>query len=634
MEFLVSREKREATVKAPIPFILPNMVMNTIGITNKRYAFEMITKAKHFSARVLAFAVQQGISHIAIKKYMESFKAEQVRSYINEPIFCPTLDIGIPVLFFAVESGSEEHIRTLVQAGADLQAQTTDWKVGVLAYTVLRAIVDLRHTTDTFRVLIGLGADPMQIPEGLWKSYMKPDPGSVTRPVTCREIGEASLQNSISKSINLTQRYLLYTAHANGSPQLPTANRRELGELYQFGGILEAPYAIIGQAVATKELVQRVSRYFISKQDEKSPLVMAFTGASGHGKTELAFKVRGMLGNPPFYQVNCGEVTHASDIFGPKPPFKGCDKSVRLNEFLVKNQGERCIVFMDEFEKMPNGVRDALLCILDGKYTCQVTGMPIKECLKVIWIFATNLSESTITDFAQKHEKLGDNFLKLAPFDELHDSIRAEFENKMGSPITGRIRFILPYFRFTENEQAVVVHAYYLSAVRNCRKPFCKRKPHDNILGDLHIEPFDESQMCHLVAKRKYVPTQGARSLDNGVTELLIGPIVDIIADSREPLERHPRANTSLKRLSILIEKPEASVAKRQKLVVTEEKGRVPIISASLPKRDLEVLPDKAWEFINDAVGDTVITVTTCIKCKTANHTTDECSLMEVETVE
>ena len=51
------------------------------------------------------------------RTYLQAFNADQLKDTINEPIYSKTFDLGVPVLFFAVESGSEEYIRLLHDFG-------------------------------------------------------------------------------------------------------------------------------------------------------------------------------------------------------------------------------------------------------------------------------------------------------------------------------------------------------------------------------------------------------------------------------------------------------------------------------------------------------------------------------------
>jgi ATP-dependent Clp protease ATP-binding subunit ClpA len=64
-------------------------------------------------------------------------------------------------------------------------------------------------------------------------------------------------------------------------------------------------------------------------------------------------------------RVDCTEMKHETDLFGPKRPYVGHEKGSPLNNFLSRMNKKRCIVFLGEFEKTTKEVRDALLVPFD-----------------------------------------------------------------------------------------------------------------------------------------------------------------------------------------------------------------------------------------------------------------------------
>lgn len=90
------------------------------------------------------------------------------------------------------------------------------------------------------------------------------------------------------------------------------------------------------------------------------PLVLLFAGPSGHGKTELARNLGGLI-SLDLHSVDCTTPKHESDLFGPWRPYQGWEEGSSVNNFLATNNNRRCIIFMDEFEKTTDEVRRALL---------------------------------------------------------------------------------------------------------------------------------------------------------------------------------------------------------------------------------------------------------------------------------
>ena len=64
--------------------------------------------------------------------------------------------------------------------------------------------------------------------------------------------------------------------------------------------------------------------------------------------------------------VDCTEMRHETDMFGPKHPYQGSAEGSPLNNYLAQQSGSRSIVFLDEFEKMTDNVRRALLLAFDS----------------------------------------------------------------------------------------------------------------------------------------------------------------------------------------------------------------------------------------------------------------------------
>lgn len=64
-------------------------------------------------------------------------------------------------------------------------------------------------------------------------------------------------------------------------------------------------------------------------------------------------------------RVDCTEMRHETDMFGPKKPYYGYTLGSPLNNFLARLNGKRGIVFLDEFEKTTKEVQNAFLIPFD-----------------------------------------------------------------------------------------------------------------------------------------------------------------------------------------------------------------------------------------------------------------------------
>lgn len=113
-----------------------------------------------------------------------------------------------------------------------------------------------------------------------------------------------------------------------------------------------------------------------NKEKNRKPLVLAFAGPSGHGKTELA-KQLGRLLSLDTATADLTTVENERELFGARSFYQGSNKGTDLNNFLTINEGKPSIVFLDEFEKTSEKIRNALLIPFDE-------GMPPQK-IKLFW---------------------------------------------------------------------------------------------------------------------------------------------------------------------------------------------------------------------------------------------------------
>ena len=119
---------------------------------------------------------------------------------------------------------------------------------------------------------------------------------------------------------------------------------------------------MIGQHPAAKLVMDNVYAHIALKTPR--PLLLAFCGLSGHGKTELA-KQMGSLLSLPLCEIDCAQAKNESALLGSVCGYRSNEYGSPLNNFLTTNTDQRCVVFLDEFDKTENDVREALLKVMD-----------------------------------------------------------------------------------------------------------------------------------------------------------------------------------------------------------------------------------------------------------------------------
>lgn len=315
----------------------------------------------YFDSYSLASAIQHGATASHIRSYLNLCNTAVTVQGINATVE------GFPLIFYAVASNDENIVRLFIELGASPNAIHESSHVPLLAFAIMCSETLQVDTTNMVCVLLSKGASPCVIPKDLFAPYLK-DNATSFRQEDQKDVemaGETAwcseeTQARLSKNINLTHRYFL---EKSTKLKPPSTKRRQIARLRNCQGLLGIPYFLIGQSVATELLIQRLLIH--TMLPAKKPLVLCFTGPSGHGKTELARQL-GHLLSLDLEVVDCTTFTHEMELFGPRRPYSGYEKGSAVNNFLVGHSGKRCIVFLDEFEKTTKEIHSSLLLPFDN----------------------------------------------------------------------------------------------------------------------------------------------------------------------------------------------------------------------------------------------------------------------------
>lgn len=469
-----------------------------------------------FRLKRLAWAIQNHVDAKCIERYLGVCDRSGVQARLLDPILL-TSEGGAryPILFFAAERNSPEIVHMLCKRGATADFRAEPSGIPLLAYTIMSAEYSLSDTTDTLVALLAMGANPSDVPRDLWCDYVT-SPKNDSRNDS--QAGDAStrwctaeIRGVLCRTLNLMQRYFLFKAK---HIERPTPRKTQVAQVHKTTTLFELPYRIIGQRWATEQVEESIGSYYLFNTAQ--PLVLLFTGPSGHGKTELASSLGNLL-SVPFLAVDCSVLHHSTDLLGPHSGYEGWAKGSPLSAHLAEHAGQRNVVFLDEFDKTTEDVRQSMLLLFEGKYTDRLQNKPL-DCSKIIWVLATNLGELAIKKFWDDHLKdRSEEQQKKAPFEDLHRSLNQIVKREFGSPLARRLTSTVPFLPFNEGEQAVAAYKFMRILWQEVRKPINVESK--DLIRHVYLNFVDDGQIAKYIAAEYYDPQAGASSLLRAVTK-------------------------------------------------------------------------------------------------------------------
>lgn len=327
-----------------------------------------------FSVKTLAAAILKGCSADEIKNYLQSYGREIVEQQISDRI-----NDRHSVIFYAAQKNSLDIMEILLEYGADPLAKDP-YNMPLLAATIMWTRYTFKNADKMVALLLSYGADPNCIPEYIWSKYIQNPAANYTKDgFTHASAAWAKKQHRVilEQTCTLTIRYHLHRASLL---KPPTARQRQIANLVGCPRLLRLPFYLIGQDHALETVMNQVMAY--DAMNRKRPLVMAFAGLSGHGKTELASSMGHLLGSE-ICNVDMSKTHEVMTLFGAPAPYSGSEDGSPLNNYLARHQGKRCVVFLDEFDKTVQKVRESLLTILDS-------GMLVPSVVRIWLIVCRN----------------------------------------------------------------------------------------------------------------------------------------------------------------------------------------------------------------------------------------------------
>ncbi|KAF2874883.1 P-loop containing nucleoside triphosphate hydrolase protein [Massariosphaeria phaeospora] len=464
--------------------------------------------AAKVNATLLCAAITHNCSVNAVKLYLEHYREEGEE-------FQAVMHRATSALYYAIARNLPELVSLLLEYGLHPDGKDTDF-IPPIAFAIIYGYAKLQNTTEIVKILLAAGVDPRTIPEDMWINYLdqpqkgEPEPTTTKDPVTKWMAKLDDSRARLVPALNLSQRYYLF--RASQIPR-PTTRSKQLADMHDVTKLFKAPYHLIGQSFAVNTIQTLALHHIAMTIDEPSPLILAFAGPPGHGKTELAEQLGGLL-SIKHVVIDCSHMSTDTELFGSKNGYIRCQEGSRLNNFLAQNNGLCSVVFLDEIDKSQAEVYNSLLTVFsEGRYEDRRTNR-VLDCNKTIWILASNLGDEVIADYYERTMKTKKEEEKATvDISPLITDLRDLFIGQFSAPLVSRIDDIIPFFPFSLGEQAVVAHKFLLKFSDKICKNIDLRPEVKRHMGHCVLSVQDDGKLCKFMAESGYDRTSGARGL-------------------------------------------------------------------------------------------------------------------------
>ncbi|KAG1827535.1 P-loop containing nucleoside triphosphate hydrolase protein [Suillus subaureus] len=392
---------------------------------------------------------------------------------VPPPAFLHGLPTPKPTLLFAIASDDVNEVRQVLESG---EAGPND-QVGpqsALAFTLTND--KLSHKNEIVKALLAYGADPSALrnPE-LNPSAQVSSEGSEGVSGSHSQPGE-----TMPEGMDPATRYYVTRADSIHTRQTSQLIYRSF-----FRPLTRVRYDLIGQDWALEQLFRVLSMH--SQRLSVAPIVVLLCGPSGHGKSLLARKFGSLL-DIPTHTVNMTTLRSTHDLWQSysMSPYEE-PSSDTLAQFLLNNEGERCVVVLDEIEKVedPKALYSLLMPWELGRCSLE-TGKRHVDLTKVIWLGTSNIGHN----FVFEHHDSRPDPSKPVTREEyrgLMDLLRPHVSQCLGASLLSRVTTVLPF-------------------IPNAAKT---------------LSPQDVEAIVMKVLP-SYVPSEGARSLHRAVSNQLV----------------------------------------------------------------------------------------------------------------
>ncbi|KAI0273501.1 P-loop containing nucleoside triphosphate hydrolase protein [Gloeopeniophorella convolvens] len=389
---------------------------------------------------------------------------------------------------FAIASDDTESVLRVLEHG-DVDPNESIGPQSALAFALTNE--RLTHKLDIVKALLAHGADPAALRNPELNPPLR-DSSSCDDTMLLSPPSTTTLE-----AMDPATRYYIARADAPRTRQTSTLLQRSL-----FRPLARVRYDIVGQDQVFEQLFHVLNQH--SRTFSVSPLVILLCGPSGHGKSFLARRFGSLLGVPT-HTVNVTTLRSTHDLWESysMSPYEEMTTNT-LAQFLVENEGKRCVVALDEIEKAedPKVLYSLLVPWELGRCSPQAGHRHI-DVRQVIWLGTSNLGHDLVFEFC---ETLASKSVNRDEYSELVRLLRPRISQSLGASLLSRVTAVLPFVPFSEAEMmAIATEAFYsLGGARAL---------------SVSVQTVERTARS---AIESYIPEEGARSLHRAVSSLLM----------------------------------------------------------------------------------------------------------------
>ncbi|KAL1954443.1 hypothetical protein VTO42DRAFT_1167 [Malbranchea cinnamomea] len=441
----------------------------------------------------IADSLRRAIIHQKDFCYIRSLLTSAPASMVKESL--SKSKHGVSAIFDAIEMGRSDILRLMIMYGADPNAKHSPTGIPVLAAAIFQ---NNASAVALVAILLELGADPFVIPKDLWDdnaslalSHVQDDPLKVG---WCRE----PHRNLFAKCFNLSIRFYLQEAAKKAlDPKSEVMHATGANMV----NIELANHLFVGQEVAL-HLVEKYLRCHLLCEN-REPLVLAFVGPVGHGKTELARRI-GAIRPLTFPSPKLAKSVGTPSVSSEEDETSGTFVNRALQDASNVN-----VICIDDLDKVDSQL---LTPILDG--TDKDLKNHTSSTKNVVIIFATR-KEYTI-DFYH-HLQAALNNPQDSNLRETYESlVKKDILERSGHSIASRVACIIPFVPFSKKETALLAHKFILDAAEELTKS-CFSVPGPNCGKHVSFTVDVAADVCQYLGESSYDVNFGARSIQQAV---------------------------------------------------------------------------------------------------------------------